>query len=291
MLKKLTIGFIVLVAIGNINGMSKRCLRSLLVGKNQKISRMLLTSKPSKGIFARALYQNSNDLVRQKLITKLAQSKKSFIVIGIATGAITFYSQYYADLALSSITSSIRYREFDISNINGISTSGEILLTAAVKNDDIETLSLLLAHKDLDIDARNQFGRNALMEAQLKGKKEIVMILIMAGAGKDIDTIEIEMPTIEILQERLENLGLTNFAEKTKIINKLAGKKFEALSIAIEVELAIYNYNKYMQQPKHAILMQIRKPSLLKALLKDVPQALHELEELGIDIDPEEEFI
>jgi len=93
------------------------------------------------------------------------------------------------------------------------------------------------------------------------------------------------MPSAEILQNRLDKLGLKDFAEKTNIVGQLAGQRKAPLIVAIAVEIAYINYAENLRNstPKQAFQATIietsmaTKPSVFEALLKDHPNALEEL--------------
>jgi len=182
-LKKLTIGIIVLVTISNINGMSRKRAANLLAGQSSKIKNsLLLSQKPNMRLYSRVFTPKQWQTI---LTTKIRQSKKPLITaISIAT-ALDYFTRKNSNLNTIINT---KYPGFDIDNINAINInkSGEILLIEIIKNNDIETLKLLLQHKNLDINAQDKDGWTALMESTARSNKEIVKILIDAGADVEV---------------------------------------------------------------------------------------------------------
>lgn len=99
----------------------------------------------------------------------------------------------------------------------------------------------------------------------------------------------ITMPDETELQNRLNSIGMTHFAEKTNIIKMLAGQQREPLGIAVAIESSMFDYCEYLKKgmPEPIFKMtqatfMMRKPSLLETLLKDEPAALKELEADGV---------
>lgn len=72
------------------------------------------------------------------------------------------------------------------------------------------------------------------------------------------------------------------FMEKTSLVEQLANKELTALGVAAVLELALIDFAQVVQDPKMAAGMQMRKNNLLLLLLYYHPEALKELEALGI---------
>ncbi len=94
--------------------------------------------------------------------------------------------------------------------------------------------------------------------------------------------------TKEVVETKLRNLGLNHFMEKTDIVSRLEGDKV-SFGVAMAVELAYADYYEYMQKGQPAqmfrmteIQMEMHKPLIYEALLKDHPAALVELQESGM---------
>lgn len=92
----------------------------------------------------------------------------------------------------------------------------------------------------------------------------------------------------EEVQEKLGNIGLSYFMEKTDIVNSLEGPKV-ALGVAMAVELAYADYYEYTQKGMPAqmfrmnqIQMEMHKPLIYETLLKEYPSALAELQQHGM---------
>ena len=115
-------------------------------------------------------------------------------------------------------------------------------------------------------------------------------ILSLSSTGFVISSQEVvKMPDAETLQTRLNNSGLKDFAKKTDFVKKLANKEKIPLAISSKIELSILDYNeivkKEMPEAIANLLMiqvQMAKPRLFKALLKDEQEALEKLKKLGL---------
>ena len=108
----------------------------------------------------------------------------------------------------------------------------------------------------------------------------ILSVQLVAAMEKTI-----KMPNKNELQRRLDEIGMTYFSEKTNIISQLADQEKVPLGVAMAVELAMYDYFKYVESVMPAsmvrmqkIQMKMHKPLIFEALLKDEPEALKELE-------------
>ena len=120
----------------------------------------------------------------------------------------------------------------------------------------------------------------------MKLKKILTSLLLISFAATYVNAAEkeiITMPSAEVLKERFSTLGLNYFDEKTGIIEQLANEKKHPMGVVMALELCLYDYNEYMaQQPMIGRMMQINKPIILQALLKDHPEALEQLEKVGL---------
>src|SRR5262249_51358161 len=61
------------------------------------------------------------------------------------------------------------------------------ILTIAVFQDDIAMVNMLLQMSGVNIDARDNWNRTALMQAARFGNKEIIQALLNAGANPDLE--------------------------------------------------------------------------------------------------------
>ena len=76
------------------------------------------------------------------------------------------------------------------------------------------------------------------------------------------------------LTDRLHKLGFEHFVEKTTLVKDLANQEKHPCGVVMAVELALYDYNEYLNNPIMENLMHMRKPELVKALLQDHPEAM-----------------
>lgn len=100
---------------------------------------------------------------------------------------------------------------------------------------------------------------------------------------------DVTMPSANILQDRLSECGLEHFMEKTKIVSQLAGQTKAPLGVAMTVALSYADYHedlsRRMPKPMARMMMvqmEMSKPMLFEALLKDEPEALDELKRHGL---------
>jgi hypothetical protein len=108
----------------------------------------------------------------------------------------------------------------------------------------------------------------------------MILLLSTAGISNAMEPI-IELPSAQILRERLQAKGLSHFAEKTEIDKELGNQKLYPSGVVLAVEQALYDYDKYMKMPAANVLMQRRKPQILEALLQDHPEAIINLKTHG----------
>jgi hypothetical protein len=82
------------------------------------------------------------------------------------------------------------------------------------------------------------------------------------------------LPEASVLEKRLSEAGFDNFLKKPEIHKKLACKELYPLDVLMAVELALYDYAKDLDDPMISRIMNMRKPQLLKAILKDSTEVL-----------------
>jgi len=92
----------------------------------------------------------------------------------------------------------------------------------------------------------------------------------------------VKLPDSKVLKKRFQEGGFDHFIEKTKIIKQLANQEKAPLGVVMAVELALYDYNQDLGNPMMATLMQMRKPQIIKLILKDFEEAIKELEKLDL---------
>ena len=97
-----------------------------------------------------------------------------------------------------------------------------------------------------------------------------------SDAQKNEEVLCVTMPSSKILLERLEKDGLSHFAEKTKIHEKLGGQKEFPIEVARQVE---HDYDQYMKNPMMSALMKMNKGDIIQLLLQDFPEAFKQLDE------------
>lgn len=92
----------------------------------------------------------------------------------------------------------------------------------------------------------------------------------------------IQLPPASVINQRLEDLGLRYFLEKTKIDQQLGNQKKYPIGVALTVELSLSDFAKTVGNPVASRLMQMQKPEIIKAILQDFPEAIAELEKQGV---------
>lgn len=98
------------------------------------------------------------------------------------------------------------------------------------------------------------------------------------GAEKKKKNVLVTLPSAKVLVERLTQIGMAHFAEKTGIHEELGDQQKYAMGVAIAVECAYSNYDAYLKNPKMKQIMNMAKGNLIKTILKDSPEAIAELE-------------
>lgn len=81
------------------------------------------------------------------------------------------------------------------------------------------------------------------------------------------------LPSAEVLTERLAQEAFGHFIQNTNIIKQLANKELETYVVAMHIETAWHNYTKRLTlTADQRSVLDIRKPELLKIILKDNPE-------------------
>lgn len=115
-------------------------------------------------------------------------------------------------------------------------------------------------------------------------------LLSMLSCSSLSFAVLVKMPDAETLKNNLAEIGLSHFAEKSKIVEDLANRKIEALGVAIVIETHLYDYIAYLEQSgmpekllhMHQIQMQMHKPLLFEAILKGHKDALQQLKDANL---------
>ena len=83
-----------------------------------------------------------------------------------------------------------------------------------------------------------------------------------------------QLPNARILKQAMSDLGMEYFLEKTGMLYKIAGRRLNEMGIYIAVDLAYYDYHKYlknnMPQPmlEAAIILEDMKPLLIDTIIR-----------------------
>lgn len=99
-----------------------------------------------------------------------------------------------------------------------------------------------------------------------------------AAYGKEV----IRLADKKTLTDRLNGLGFEHFVEKTTLVKDLADQEKYPLGVVIAVDLALGDYGRKLNNDMVADIMYLRKNQLIKALLKDHPEAIASLKKSKI---------
>ncbi|MFC1870688.1 hypothetical protein ACFLXW_00300 [Candidatus Dependentiae bacterium] len=126
-------------------------------------------------------------------------------------------------------------------------------------------------------------------------------LCIAAGVNSSSeDSVDklIQLPSANILEDRLRDLHVEDFAEKTHIVDKLAGRELFPEGVVFAIELALADFvitsisghkegsGIEMAHRMLAGILMKQKHSIIEAFLREHPEALVALEKEG-DYDPE----
>lgn len=92
----------------------------------------------------------------------------------------------------------------------------------------------------------------------------------------------VTLPSAQVLQKRLGDLGLQHFLEKSKLDTRLGGQEKYPMGVAVDVELALYDYAQYLGNPMTSRILQMRKSEIIEAILQDYPEAITDLQNKGL---------
>lgn len=93
----------------------------------------------------------------------------------------------------------------------------------------------------------------------------------------------ITLPARDVLIKRLNKLGLAHFVERTNILDQLADKEKEPFGVWYAVKLALSDYTQLVKgNPVVGLVACAKREDMIKAILKDSPQAIDELKRDGL---------
>jgi len=119
-------------------------------------------------------------------------------------------------------------------------------------------------------------------------KRMLVITSVLFGINGFVHADRVTLPSAEELHERLCNAGFGLLVEKTNIIDQLASKELKPLTVVVNVEGALEEYEPHIpwEQVPSIVgitsiesIMKIHKYELLNIILKDHPQELAKLNE------------
>lgn len=130
----------------------------------------------------------------------------------------------------------------------------------------------------------------------LSGNIKDALKLVAVGDNKKLNTLNVSaskndlvlMPHKNILEKKFCDLNLQYFAEKSKIIDHLAGNEFCPAGVVIAVDIATDDYREFAQNSNNPTLVldvemvELRRSAIVESLLSDHPQAIKELKSENI---------
>jgi hypothetical protein len=89
----------------------------------------------------------------------------------------------------------------------------------------------------------------------------------------------VELPSKKEINSRLNSLNLKHFAENTQISEDLAWEKKHPIGVVVAIDSALKSYRP--QNKQLAIQAKTSRQDIIKAILKNDPEALECLKEYG----------
>ena|SRR5690349_15225464 len=94
--------------------------------------------------------------------------------------------------------------------------------------------------------------------------------------------IYVELPSKEVLKDRLNSKKMQHFMEKTNIISELAGQREALIGVVVTIELALSDYFKLFPDTMNiSSCLILWRENLFEAFLQDTPDALKQLQLLN----------
>ncbi|HLB93842.1 MAG TPA: hypothetical protein VJJ81_01210 [Candidatus Babeliales bacterium] len=108
--------------------------------------------------------------------------------------------------------------------------------------------------------------------------KNLILFLMSCSAIANLAALDwdspVSLPAREILKDRLCAAGFDHFEEKTKLSERLTDYTKVLGEVEIEVEKALDDYSKYLNNSILDRATRMRKSKLLETVLQDVPGAV-----------------
>ena len=112
--------------------------------------------------------------------------------------------------------------------------------------------------------------------------KIYLFFIVLSCSIQSFTMDRIELASAEDLHKRLLSLQCDDFFKHSNILTTLGGQKKLPHSIAISIELALYDYNQYKKDPALEQAMQLKKPHIIREILKEHPSAIESLHKKGL---------
>lgn len=113
-------------------------------------------------------------------------------------------------------------------------------------------------------------------------KKLLLFVLLALTNKSDAMDMSIVLPSQKELNDRLHALHLDHFAEKSGIGKELGGQTKRPLVIVMDINLALRDYCKNLNNPVIDAQMEDYRPMIIEKFLKDHPQAIEFLKSKNI---------
>ncbi|TET06689.1 hypothetical protein E3J79_01135 [Candidatus Dependentiae bacterium] len=107
------------------------------------------------------------------------------------------------------------------------------------------------------------------------------VLLCIAGISQAMDKSNkylIKLPSAQVLMQRLQKAGFSDFLEKTNKIEELGGQLKSPWRVFLTVEIALYQaYEQDFYDYKGATEMKRKKLAITHLILQDFPEAIERL--------------
>lgn len=109
----------------------------------------------------------------------------------------------------------------------------------------------------------------------------IAILMLLNIATLSCFGMQVTIPSASILKQKLNELDLADFSEKTDIVDRLGGKELGARTVVFIVESAIKDY--LLRSPRVNIFkMEMARPVLMEMILENSPEAVKEYKKNGL---------
>lgn len=111
-----------------------------------------------------------------------------------------------------------------------------------------------------------------------------ILAFSLALVGElSLEAVNVQLPGKQLLRKRVEQVMGKDFANRTSLVEELAEQQKEAIDVYMDVQLNLAQFKINSGENLHAIAVaQMAMGALLKAILRDSPEAVQELRDEGL---------